>query len=178
MRKNTITLAFASLLLLGSLFAFSELFSAVRAASSHTTELGTSLSLDAKREQQVRSMKTVLADTAPERKELETYLVARDGVVGFLERIETLGRIAEVNLEVASVGVEDPAPSPGGGVELVRVMLEARGAWGNLMRLLDLLESMPLSISFTRASISTSPDERSAPWKLSLTLFAAKTTYP
>ena len=103
---------------------------------------------EAKQDERLRSLKQALANTEIERAQLfGEHLVAADGVVPFIERIEGLGALAGVEVEINSIGV-GALPENETTLERLSLELRAAGSWAAIYRFLGLVESLPLPVVF------------------------------
>ena len=118
----------------------------IQAINRATTLLVSDLGVQASEEGKIRSIRNIVRDTEPERAELNAHFVNDDSVVDFLETIENLGVVADVSLDVVSVGIEGPLGDGEDIVEFLRLSLVAQGSFESIMHLLFLLESLPFII--------------------------------
>ncbi len=88
----------------------------------------------------LKSMRHLVDDTRNEREKIDSLFVSGDGIVGFIERIESLGRRANVSLELKSVDVAKD------GEETLSLRFSTEGDWESTLYFLALMESMPLRI--------------------------------
>lgn len=139
-------------------------FFMMKSAQEHTSFLLGQLETDIKTNDTLQSIETVLADAKSDIEKLESYFVGRDGIVDFIETIESYGNISGVKTLVEFVGVE-------GGVEennvesikeIVRIKLATEGSWVATEHFLSLLEHMPFRISMERVSFLYLPVSESS----------------
>jgi len=118
----------------------------IQAINRATTLLVSDLDIQASEEGKIRSIRNIVRDTESERTELDARFVNDDNVVDFLETIESLGAVADVSLDVVSVGIEGPLTDEEDIVEFLRLSLVVQGSFESVVHLLSLLESLPLVI--------------------------------
>ncbi len=86
--------------------AYAFAFSYVRAEWEKLSVLEGDLAHASQKEAVLTSVKSIVADTAPERMTIEGFFVGREGVVSFLELVEEAGKRAGVETEVTSVSLD------------------------------------------------------------------------
>ncbi|MEK7070357.1 MAG: hypothetical protein AAB966_00965 [Patescibacteria group bacterium] len=124
---------------------------------------------EVKKEELLRSTKSLMDDTRKEREQLASFFVQPKGEVDFIEAVESLGRTAGVKLEIESVGVETLKSKTSSSTELFRLSVKTEGSWGGVIHLLTLLENMPFSILFENLNLgkisggSNSKDNKQEP---------------
>jgi len=145
-----------------SVYAF--VFFMIRSGNMKISELRSDITTVLGREHQLRSSRDIVLDTELSRAELDSYLISKDGVVDFLESIESFADTARVPVEVRSVEIE-PIPSSA-AVHNLSVIIAVEGRWEDVFYFLDLLESQPLSISTSRMNLEK--DKEGGVWRLTL----------
>lgn len=131
------------------------LFFEIKKTNERISVLQNQLDIEVRQDQRLRSMKQLLADLDGELKMIDTYFIAPDGVVGFLEEFESFARVSNASLEVSSVGVAGEAGLP---FERLRVEFASQGSWTSLMRLVSLLETLPFGITIERSQLERLPN--------------------
>jgi hypothetical protein len=120
------------------------------------------------------SVRHLLSDTKAKRQDLMSYLVTKDGVVGFIETIEKLAKETNTTISVNSVGV---SPTKNQQLEHVVLTAEVQGAFLDVYWLLSLIEKMPQQLSVSRVYLEQLPSEdkkKPGNWRLVFTLQALK----
>ena len=97
----------------------------------------------------------LLKETQAKRETLNAFFVASDGVVGFIESVESLGNRAGVAVEITGVSIE-AFPTPRRGSELLRLSVRADGDFKSVFYFFMLLESLPAPLEFERVSLEGS----------------------
>ena len=165
-KKLTITLIIISLIALGACF---YLFTNIKKTDKEVSLLAVQIESWVKREESLRSIKSLMEDTKKEREQLANLFVQSKGEVDFIEAVESLGRTVGVNLEIESVGVETMKGKTSSSTELFRLSAKTEGSWSGIINLLTLLENMPFSISFENLNLrkisggSNSKDSKQEP---------------
>lgn len=100
----------------------------------------------------LQSEKDLVSTTAPERDKLDGYFVPKDGVVPFLNLLQSLGDENNLKLKVMSVDIA-PAVPASDIFETVKISFEGQGAWGNAYRMAALSKLVPEAVVLTRLDI-------------------------
>jgi|GEM_PF-2798846 len=157
------TLAFV---VAGGIFFY--FYRTIGSVNAHIGELTAQVTQNSKKEEQLRSLKALFADTASQRGAVDTYFIGQDGVVPFLERLETLGKETGVDLEVSSVSVEK-SDAPQAVLEKVPLTLSIAGSFTAVMRFINLLEKIPIPGELTLARLDRAESGKTFIWKASIT---------
>lgn len=120
-----------------------------------------------KKEQESLAGRNGIAEIASLVEKVNSYFVGKDGVVGFIENIESEARSEGLVLLIRSVGTENfggasDEESVGATKEVMRLKLEARGSWQGNMEFISFLEHLPYKVSFESVGISRSLDGENA----------------
>jgi hypothetical protein len=121
------------------------------------------------------AMKHLLSDTKEERTKLETYFIGKDGIVSFIESVESLGKLVNAKVSVNSIGVDQG--NGGNMFEYVTMNATAEGNFSNLFWFLSLVEHMPLKLEVSKVSlddISPGFQKKDKQWRLTFVLEALK----
>lgn len=122
--------------------------------------LADSVRSETEKKENLASMAKRITATAPERQKLDGYFISKDGVVPFLNFIQSLGTQNELRLKILSVDVV-PADPASDIFEIAKISFEARGVWGNVYRMAALSELMPQGVSVDRVDIVKMEDTAS-----------------
>ncbi|MCR4330343.1 MAG: hypothetical protein NUV49_00420 [Patescibacteria group bacterium] len=90
--------------------------------------------------EKLTSMRHLVDETRHEREKIDSLFVSGDDIVGFIGRIESLGRHAGVSLELKSVDVTKDDEG------VLSLRFSTKGDWEGTLYFLALMESMPLRI--------------------------------
>lgn len=135
-------------LLLGAYIFFSyKINSVFKEAESAAHER---LSLESKGRQLSKTEDLVL-NTENKRLELEKHFVTSDGLVSFIEYVESLDDISGGTLVIDDVGVSDENGKP-----VLGVSLSMSGTYQEIYKLLSLIETMPYEINVPILDLSVS----------------------
>ncbi|MBM2817593.1 MAG: seg [Parcubacteria group bacterium] len=183
-KKLTIALSVINLIVLGVCF---YLFANIKKTDKEVSSRLIQIESEVKREELFRSIKTLMGDTKKEREQIASLFVQPKAEVDFIEAVESLGRTAEVKLEIESVGVETMKGKTSSSTELFRLSAKTEGSWRGIIHLLALLENMPFSISFENLNLgkisggSNSKDKKQEPssyWSGNFTFSVLKIKNP
>ena len=114
------------------------------------------------------SVKEKVAETMPMREKLTEFFIPKDGVVSFLNTVQTLGAGNKLEFKVGSVAIEDEAGVPD-SFENVKLNVDAEGTWDDLYRFATLAELMPFKVSVDQIDLEIVPKEISNTSKKTVT---------
>lgn len=170
-RKNKELLAIVLLLNAAALGWYGLLFSKIQAKNEHVSALLNKIDAEAAEENLLSSVKALAANTASLREKLLGFAVPREGVVPFIEFLESTGR--EVGVSVSIESVSTAALPQGTAMESLRLHVTGKGAWSGVVRLFGLLELLPFETSVEQAVVSSEEDDL---WRLDATVAVLKDT--
>jgi len=146
----------------------------VEATASKETELAGRESLEA----QNRSLKLLLADVKPDIEKLSTRIIGPEGVVSFIEEIESLGKEIRVTTKIESVAIE-PNEKLKETHELLKLTVLTQGNWHSVFQFLTMMETLPYKtiidgVTFNRRSGGEEGAAGGSVWNGSMTLRVLK----
>jgi len=154
---------------IGAVAVLAFLFYEVKVANERISGLSNDIELRSKQEGALRSVKNIVAETATVRQELETYFVEKEGVVAFLELLESIGRGAGTAVTIQKV---EELPLEGSdALEELHIKLDATGSWEAVVHFLGLLEYLPYEARIGQTVISRKDAKL---WRLDATIRALK----
>ncbi|MDP3726234.1 MAG: hypothetical protein Q8R36_03495 [bacterium] len=145
--KNSTLLYGAALLLLSLAFAITSyglLFGFILKKKDAITDSISKLNTEQLKEEQLKTLKESFRKTETERKKLSSYFINHEGIVGFIENIEQAGGQANVWLRFRFVNLRD---------DTLVVEFESIGSFNELFYFLELIEHVPLHLSFEKTLI-------------------------
>lgn len=154
---------------LGAAAVLAFLFMEVKAANERISSLANDIELRSKQEGALRSVKDLVAETTVPRQDLETYFVEKEGVVAFLELLETVGKSAGVVVTIQTV--EERTLEGSDSLEELHIKLDAIGSWEDVIHFLGLLEYLPYESDMGQVVISR---KDAALWRLDAGVRALK----
>lgn len=113
---------------------------------THTTEAIASLTDEIKKEEALRSLSDTLKETALERGKIDGYFVDIKGSAKFLEKLQSFAEGSGASIKLDSVDVD--------GKTALRVDFSASGSFGDIYRLMELLEATPYVIEVRSMNLS------------------------
>lgn len=139
-------------------------FLMMKISQGNTSLLLSQLETDIKTNDTLQSIETILADAKGDIEKLESYFVNRDGIVDFIETIESYGRTSGVKTSIDFVGVEGGIRQNNTGdvKETLRLKLSTEGTWTATVHFLSLVEHMPFRVNMERVSILYFPTSESS----------------
>ena len=127
--------------------AFGAIFYLIITKQKNVSSLSQELSIASQKEQRYRLLRRILADTVPEREKLNSYFVAPEKIVDFIEEIETLGTHTGAIVSFQAVNAKN---------NTFNLQFETEGNFDDTAYFLALLESLPIKLSFERLWITKS----------------------
>jgi hypothetical protein len=126
-----IVLGFLTIALVG----YGVMYASVERVSAESVALKESLDAKSQDAARIGMARTALASLIEDEATIDSYFVAKEDIVTFLEELEASGRAVGADVEVASVGVETV-----GEREQVAVSLRVEGSFDAVMRTLGTIE--------------------------------------
>lgn len=159
----------AALVVLVTLSAYTTLFFIIKNKNNQISILQNKVDIEVIKDKRLHSIKQLTEDLKSELDQIDSHFVSTDGVVNFLESLESLGRKAGTSVSVNSVSVNENA---GNGLpyELLKVEFAARGTWRNTVHLISLLETFSLATTVERMHL----EKYSNSWQLNMTFTVLK----
>lgn len=145
-RRTLIPLIVASLLLVLSLGGYVVTFSLVSNLQEESFLLADEIKAAQDKEARISRAERTLAAIMEQEEMVSSYFVTENSVVDFLEELEGIEERTDVAITIGSVGGEG---------ETFDISLTVEGQFRNVMQTLEAIESLPVFISVTRASIDT-----------------------
>ncbi|HET8575363.1 MAG TPA: hypothetical protein VFM02_04335 [Candidatus Paceibacterota bacterium] len=155
-RKNTITLiAVLSLLnillVVGYVFAYLQ----VRKYEMQTATIYSEIGVNEEGKEAFSRLESSVKNTETNRDKLASYFVPEDQVVGFLEKVESLGKASGASVQLTSV---NPPTGAGGPLEL---SAKASGSFQEVFLFVALLENLPYQLTLTEVSLTSGKENTS-----------------
>ena len=149
LKQNILTFVIFNILSFG---VYLGAFFMMKSAQEHTSLLLNQLETDIKTNDTLQSIETVLTDAKGDIEKLESYFVGQDGIVDFIETVESYGRTSGVKMSIDFVGVEGgiQANNKGDVKETLRIKLSTEGSWTATVHFLSLIEHIPFRINMDR----------------------------
>lgn len=103
------------------------------------------------------SLKDRAKNTEKERSQIDSYFVSQNGVVAFLNRIQSLAEENGLDMAVSSVAIGDSPISPD-IFEIIKLSFTCIGEWSDAYRFMSLIDVMPLRIFVDNAGVEVLAD--------------------
>jgi len=131
------------------------------------------LSLDERRDEQLRGVRALLRDTEAEQQEIDSYFVGADGIVQFLEELESLTRSTHAELEITSVDVKVEEESTS-ALEELSIILSVAGSWREVTTYLARLEALPYPITVSSVQFTQTVIQGANGWTIRVSFITPK----
>lgn len=100
----------------------------------------------------LRSVKISLDENKDFISQIDTFFIAKDGVVSFINTLERLGQSTGLKINIQSVSVE-PGSDPKDFKEGLKLKIETEGGWQDSSRFLSIIENLPYRLVVNSASV-------------------------
>jgi len=165
MRQKTIVQLVIAIAFLGAvLSAYALWYRAVGKMSVEAAALAEEIRLRSEDSARVAAAKEALASLAEDEESVRRYLVHPNEIVGFLERLEEMGRGVGAAVDVVSVSAE---PGPGRGRILLSIKIT--GSFDSVLRALGAIEYGPYDSALTSLTFDTVPGADGDGWTAAAT---------
>ncbi len=144
----------ASILIVG---AYWYTFVKILRENIQVAALSSSIQALTKQRDVLASLSDRVKSTEDDRSKIDGYFIPRDGVVVFLNKLQSLADENGLDMAVNSVAIEDSPLSPD-IFEVVDVSFTGIGEWSNVYRFVSLINLMPLKIFVDGVDLEWSSD--------------------
>ena len=148
---TTVLLIVVILITLGVIGAYIFLFEKIRAINLAAALLQSDIELKTDKDDQLQSIKKILADTSADRAQLDSYFVGKDTVVDVIKKIETLAKETGLSIEIQAV--DKVSIEENDYKELLKFKIKTIGSWSRNMEFVALLQNLPYKISFYKINL-------------------------
>lgn len=100
----------------------------------------------------LRSVKISLDENQDFISQIDTFFIAKDGVVNFINTLERLGQSTGLKINIQSVSVEQGS-DPKDFKEGLKLKIETEGSWQDSSRFLSIIENLPYRVVVNSASV-------------------------
>jgi len=144
--KNTKTI-FVVILALNFILAgvYISLFYAVRAKNEKVAVASQELEKELNRDGDISIVAKTVKDTKKQREKLDAYFIMRDDIVGFTQKIESLGDVSNTQLAITGLNTQDDTLSFG---------LTSKGSFVDVVHLIYLIENLPFKLDINKSYIN------------------------
>lgn len=104
----------------------------------------------------LQSLKIMIEDTKDERSYISSLFVDKESVIDFIESIESLGSVSGSDVKVILVDENVKSET---AKNQINVRFEAKGNWASVLKLIALLDHMPMALSVNGLEMSFEEEE-------------------
>ncbi len=138
-------------------------FFSIKGTQESTSLLLNEVETNDKKNDKLQSIRAILRDSDSDIKKLESYFIASDGIVTFIETIEAEAKVSGVKTTIDFVNVDGAqSKNATSSKETLRLRLSTEGSWAESMYFLSLLEQIPFQVNMERVSLVYSPESESS----------------
>lgn len=134
----------------------------IRAQNMRVSTLLNEAELDIKKDESLRLIKSSLDENKDFLSHIDSFFVSNDGVVGFIDTLESYGREKGVSVTIGSVSVEPDSQNKEDFKERLRLRVEVAGSWNSVTSYLMTLESLPYSIRIDQTSFTLTSSSKAS----------------
>lgn len=127
---------------------------AIKKNTATLATLAQTAATDTQKDETLHTIKSSLSENQGFIGEINSFFIPSDGVVGFINTLESLGKSTGVTLSVSSVDVGTVAP--GDFKEPLHLRLETEGSWAHNYYFLSTLENLPYVLTINSATYTLS----------------------
>ena len=139
--------------------AYGGLYWSIGEKEQNISRLLVTIQEESKKTLQIKTLADVVEKSKEDRDELDTYFLKTDGIVEFIEKIESLGSSAGITTDIKGVNVL------GEGSGLLDIQLETKGSLRGTLQFLTLLELLPGALSFEKVFITEFGTDKEKTWE-------------
>lgn len=172
MKKPLTALILAAILFIATAGFYFFFYSAIRASQEDVARLEEGMREAQARERLNRTLEILVRDTEKERATLAQHFVSADGVVGFIEYLEGLGRRAGATVKVGAIDVGESFLAT--RLDHLTLTISASGSFASVARFVSLLETLPYISVIDEMSLEKRAAAKNT-WDANVTVSAAKT---
>lgn len=153
--KKILILCIILNLLIWAAFAF--FFLKIRTQTNRISDLTSEVGVDIDRDKNLRTTKAMLDENEVAISQLDSYFVKSDGVVDFINSLESMGNKNGVSINISSVSVESDVKAKATLYETLRLKIEISGTWANVTNFIAILENLPYGVNISQVSLVSVP---------------------
>lgn len=154
--KTKKILVFSIISAIVAFFLFGFLFWLIKSQNESIALLAGEVQQNSAKDDAVRSIRLLFDKNKDSLARLDSFFISKDGVVDFINSIDTLGKKYRVNLAIGEVTSEIDQKIKDDFKETLKLRLDASGSWGNVIDFLTALENLPYKIKVDQVSVGLS----------------------
>ncbi len=150
MKNNKLIISFI-LIILVNIFAFSAWFfsfSCFQKQKKETKEIRKNLLLTEKRLEYAEILKSQMKEIKEKAAKIDAVFLNRNNIIGFIEKLEDIGKKSEVSMEIISASLEQK------DTKGPHFRINLTGDFDKLLQFIILVENMPYLTVFEKADIT------------------------
>lgn len=128
--------------------AYGFVFWRIYTDGQNTSKLINQASLDFQKNEVLRTAKITLAENHDFISKIDSYFIAPNGVVPFIDSVESLAKDYGVEASIGSVAVESDTKIKNDFKETLHLKVEGSGSWSNLVQFISAVEALPYRTVF------------------------------
>lgn len=109
------------------------------------------------KEENSQAIERIVAENALQIQALRDFFVAPGDEVGFIEKIEAVGKSSELIFEITSISQDKTSDDP--VKEDIKVRIAVEGSWQSIMTFIKELERMPFGVIITNINIDANSEK-------------------
>jgi len=149
--------AFASIVF--AMYGF--LFWSIKEKNEQISQLTNEANRNTQTDTALRGIKSALNNNKNSVVQVDSYFIPKEGVVDFINTLDTLGKESGTTLVIGAVSTEEDRTEANSFKETLKLRLETSGSWQETYYFLSKLESLPYHISINQTTFSlTSATDR------------------
>lgn len=156
--KTVIILLLLNLLAAG---AYVYLFTNIRNTNYESAKLSGDIFEISASESRLKSTERLIGDIEEDLDELSTYFVGESRFVDAIQLFETIGKRADVALEITSVNFEEGE----NGNKVLSLRFDTSGSWNETVHFVSLIENSPLALAIKDTRLGHTEDEAGGFWR-------------
>lgn len=147
---------------LGFLSVYYFLYHQIIILGRDVSDLSQKKSLNLKQEEEMKNLANSLDTTAVHVRKTDSYFISDGGEVAFIDQLENIARDHGLNIEINSVGIENPKILNATGLEYLILKMTLSGNWSSTYKFLSILPNLPYKIVVDSADLNIISDEKSS----------------
>ncbi len=147
-KKLTLSIVLAVAVNIAAIFGWLFVFFEIQKSQKSILEAQAEIYQADRRLSNVGPLGALLKDTEKDKEKIESAFLNSQNLVGFIEKLESLGRKTETDVAVKSIKLPDQSE-----IKEPHFEIQVRGSFRDLFQYIFLLENLPYQISFERINL-------------------------
>lgn len=116
---------------------------------------------------QMQNLRASVRDTEAGRAQINNFFVDSGSIIEFLETVESLGDIAQVEIDVRSINETETRVE---NIKNLSLSIDFSGVWSETHHFLVLLESIPIIMTVDQLTLRELPSDDGSSWRGSVNI--------